>query len=933
MASRWRSDLSEATGPNRHVLDDMVPELRRLLGESSPEAHAAAYHPDHGAEARNRFHATFQRVVRLFATRHAPLVLALDDLHLADPAALQLLELLLSDPSGGPLLVLATCRDHELGDAHPLVVTLDRLRRIGVPVDALLLAPLLPDEATQVVADALGCTTDEAAPIALRLAPHARGNPALLRHLLLGLRREHQLRFDSVAGRWQWDESETSAAIVSGDVATQIAARLQRLRPEVARILAIAALAGRPVDLALLSAVDRRGPLATTEALREALREGLLVPSDAALHSLQQNPDPGDRETERRTYQPPHDGILLAACALLGDDERAEIHLQLGRNLLARHLLGDDDLFAIVDHLGRGARHMRDPAEHQRLARLHLDASRRARNATAYAAAVRHARAGLDALAAAHHPRPRPRRHRATPDTRRPAATPTHVFQLEREWMHAEALRGELSSADQRFDPLLATRQLRARARRALPPQGPARHLPRPPPRGDGRRPLRPLPPRRRAAPRPDADMIDAEFADLQAALTRLGPGGWSELAALETMPACQDPEHAAIADLMAVVAPAAMFADTRLAYHLFLRLVLRALAHGPTRSTAYGLAGLGLYLAGARRDSAGAFLCGELALRLRLRPILGADATQGARILHIVGGLITGWTQPFAVAATTLEQGYELGVNTGDLAAATYNTTTLVLVLVARRHSLTAVRSLAEQRLIEARPMLEVYGSSILRSAIRMCRCLAGDLPAPDPGPGAVARWTAEVFARDLERDLSPLTLMYLHIYTLAVLYYLGRHDELPELPAPAAERLGALLTPMAVDYFFFHALHHCAVLGPHSPPELHAQIAADLVQLRDLATTCPANFAARAQLVAAAYDMACGRDDEAEAGFKKAIRGARQSGEAGSEAIACELAGQHSLRLGDDIVGTMYLRAAVEAQQRFGAPAIAARIAARIP
>ena len=924
LAERWRSDLAEATGPNRHVLDDMIPELRHLLGE--PPSRPA---PDHGVEARNRFHAAFQRVVRVFATRHAPLVLALDDLHLADPAALQLLELLLSDPSGGPLLVLATCRDHELGDAHPLVVTLDRLRRIGVPVDALLLAPLLPDEATQVVADALGCTTDEAAPIALRLAPHARGNPALLRHLLLGLRREHQLRFDSVAGRWQWDESETSAAIVSGDVATQIAARLQRLRPEVARILAIAALAGRPVDLALLSAVDRRGPLATTEALREALREGLLVPSDAALHSLQQNPDPGDRETERRTYQPPHDGVLLAACALLGDDERAEIHLQLGRNLLARHLLGDDDLFAIVDHLGRGARHMRDPAEHQRLALLHLDASRRARNATAYAAAVRHARAGLDALAAAI--------TLATPDTATPDTParryPTQVFQLEREWMHAEALRGELSSADQRFDPLLelASSELERAELYHLKAQLDTYH---------GR------PHEAMAAglsglyrlgvellPRPDADMIDAEFADLQAALTRLGPGGWSELAALETMPACHDPEHAAIADLMAVVAPAAMFADTRLAYHLFLRLVLRALAHGPTRSTAYGLAGLGLYLAGARRDSAGAFLCGELALRLRLRPILGADATQGARILHIVGGLITGWTQPFAVAATTLEQGYELGVNTGDLAAATYNTTTLVLVLVARRHSLTAVRSLAEQRLIEARPMLEVYGSSILRSAIRMCRCLAGDLPAPDPGPGAVARWTAEVFARDLERDLSPLTLMYLHIYTLAVLYYLGRHDELPELPAPAAERLGALLTPMAVDYYFFHALHHCAVLGPHSPPELHAQIAADLVQLRDLASTCPANFAARAQLVAAAYDMACGRDDEAEAGFKKAIRSARQFGEAGSEAIACELAGQHSLRLGDDIVGTMYLRAAVEAQQRFGAPAIAARIAARIP
>ena len=935
MASRWRSDLSEATGPNRHVLDDMVPELRRLLGESSPEAHAAAYHPDHGAEARNRFHATFQRVVRLFAARHPPLVLALDDLHLADPAALELLEILLSDPAGGQLLVLATYRDGELGDAHPLVLTLDRLRRIGVPVDELALDPLLPEEATQLVADALGCSASEAAPLAERLASHlaprARGNPAILRHLLLGLRRENQLRFDTAAGRWQWDESETSAAIISGDVATLIAARLQRLSPGVQRLLAIAALAGRPVDLALLSAVDRRGPLATTEDLRDALREGLLVPSDAALHSLQRNPDPADpAEAERRTYQPPHDGILQAARLLLTPDERAEIHLQLGRSLLSHHRPGDDDLFAIVDHLDRGASLIHDPDEHERLARLHLEASRRARNATAYAAAVRHARAGLDALAAALIHTPGHDRDA----TVRPGAVqrryPAHVFQLEREWMHAEAMRGELASADERFDPLVASASseleraelYRLKAQldtyHGRPHEAMAAGL-----AGLYRLGVELL-------PRPEPAEIEAEFIALQASLAELGPGGWAELDVLATLPPCDDPQHTAIAELLAVVGPAAMFADTRLAYQTFLRQVARSLAHGPTRNTAYGLAGLGLYLAGARRDSAAAFHCGQLALHMLERPTHGHDAIQAARILHIVGGLITGWTQPFAVAAATLEQGYEIGVRTGDFAAATYNTTTLVLVLVARRHSLDAVRSIAEQRLIEARPMLEVYGSSILRAAIRMCRCLAGDLVGPDTGP--ITHWLADVFERDLERDLSPLTLMYLHIYELAVLYHFDRHTDLPVLPAPAAERLGALLTPMAVDYYFFHALHRCAALTPGSPPERHTEIAADLAQLRSLADTCPANFSARALLVAAAHDMARGRDDDAESGFKKAIRAARLHAEAGTEAIACELAGQHSLKLGDDIVGTMYLRAAVDAYHRFGAHAIATRLTARI-
>ncbi|MBA3548163.1 MAG: protein kinase, partial [Nannocystis sp.] len=365
-AERWRIDLADATGPNRHVLDDMVPELRRLLGPA-PDAPADA------AEAQNRFHAAFQRIVRLFAARTPPLVLALDDLHCADPAALHLIELILSDPAGGNLLVIASYRDAELDDAHPLRLTQDRLRRLGVAVSELELRPLTRDEVTQLVADALGCSNDEAALLASRLDGQAGGNPAMLRHLLLGLRREGQLTFDSQSGRWRWDETSPMTSAGSAvNVAAFLAARLQRLPAGVQRVLAIAALAGRPLDLPLLSAVDRRGPLETTADLREALREGLLVPSDSALHTLQESPATTGSGTARATYQPLHDGITQAAALLLPPDERAEIHLQLGRSLLRQPNLGDDDLFALVDHLDRGMSRMTDPAERERLARLHL---------------------------------------------------------------------------------------------------------------------------------------------------------------------------------------------------------------------------------------------------------------------------------------------------------------------------------------------------------------------------------------------------------------------------------------------------------------------------------------------------------------------------------------------------------------------------------
>ena len=74
-----------------------------------------------------------------------------------------------------------------------------------------------------------------------------------------------------------------------------------------------------------------------------------------------------------RQIQPLHDGITQAAALLLPPDERAEIHLQLGRDLLRQPNLDDDDLFALVDHLDRGMSRMTDPAERERVGALSRD--------------------------------------------------------------------------------------------------------------------------------------------------------------------------------------------------------------------------------------------------------------------------------------------------------------------------------------------------------------------------------------------------------------------------------------------------------------------------------------------------------------------------------------------------------------------------------
>ena len=941
--AKWLNDLAEATGPNRHVLDDMIPELHTLLGPP-PRATSA----DAG-EAKNRFHAAFQRLVRLFAARSPPLVLALDDIHGADPSALQLLELLLTDPAGGHLLVVASCRD-DIDEAHPLRVARDGLRRLGATTVDLSVEPLPHHVVVNYVAETLGCPQGEAAPLARALDVDARGNPAVLRHLLLGLRREGQLRFTTSTSRWSWD-IRTPQGRTAGDVAAFLATKIHRLSAGVQRVLAIVACAGRPVDLATLSAIDARGPVATARDIREALRDGLLVQSDG-------DPDP---TSNRAFYQPLHDGIHQVAYALLSEGARAAIHLQVGRQLLQ----AGEDLFTAIDHYQRGADAIDDPVEREQLARLYLEAARRARGLTAYAAAVRHAKAGIAALSA------------LSPD---PWTTHADLaFRLHREWLHAGAMHGDVATSDQLFAQIAprAPDTLERADLHRLKAQLDTYHGRTQEAIAAGLSGLRPL--GVDLHPRPDPALIEADALALAAAFAAVAdadPGDFDDalvasqydhdpdnLAAADTAtnlrvaliatdpdlsigtgPApgvlevllnrreTADPRVATVAELLAATAPAAMFTDTRLAYRIYMHLVHLWLQHGPTRATAYGLAGYGLYLAGSRRDFASAFVFGQLALRLRDRL---PDPAQGARMLHIVGGLITGWTQPFAAAAATLERGYSVGVQTGDFAAATYNATTVVLVLVAARRSLATMRSTAEQLLLAARPILEVYGSGIIRLAIRTARCLAGELPAPEPGPpsrpagsDSTQRWAAEVFDGELAHETTPLPLLYLHIFRMIVLYHFGCHD-VPPMPAPAADRFSALLTPMAVDVYFYRVLHRCAGIADEpDAAAAHAAITADIAELQALADICPTNFEARARIAAAEYERVCGNLDAAEARFKVAIRAARKHGETGSEALAHELAGRLALAQGDDVVGLMHLRAAVQHYNRWGAPAVAQRI-----
>src|SRR6202011_2204922 len=123
----------------------------------------------------------------------------------------------------------------------------------------------------------------------------------------------------------------------------------------------------------------------TEEALRAALCEA--VRAGLVFH-------------HEGTWRLLHDRIQQAAYSLIPDEQRADVHLRIGRALLASMTADElaEHLFDIANQLNRGAARLIDREEKMQVATIDLRAGRKAKASAAYASAGAYLAAGMALL-------------------------------------------------------------------------------------------------------------------------------------------------------------------------------------------------------------------------------------------------------------------------------------------------------------------------------------------------------------------------------------------------------------------------------------------------------------------------------------------------------------------------------------------------------
>lgn len=265
--------------------------------------------------------ALFADVRRYFAELSClgPLIVLLEDIHWADPASLDLLRYLAVSVPQWPVLLIVTYRHDELGLSHPLHQHLPALVREADGLRVSLKG--LDSEALRtLVGMRYRLPATDAARLVAYLDRHADGNPFFAVELMRALEEEGLLR----SGTDRSSLGELERIVVPLLVRQVIDGRVSRLGYEIRESLAIAAVIGQEVSLALwaemavldedslLAVVDRVVDANLMEAdrngtdvrfvhalTREAIYEGILPPRRRRLHrkvgeilAAEINPDP-----------------------------------------------------------------------------------------------------------------------------------------------------------------------------------------------------------------------------------------------------------------------------------------------------------------------------------------------------------------------------------------------------------------------------------------------------------------------------------------------------------------------------------------------------------------------------------------------------------------------------------------------------------------
>lgn len=896
----WCASIREAVGELGQLLLELVPALAPLLGSFPAVGEIAPL------EARHRLGGVLRAFLHVVCRPEHPVVLFLDDWQWADPASLHLLGQLELGTGLRWLLLVASWRDHEVDEGHPLHEALEALRQQGVTLRRLQVQPLQQAEVTELLLDTLRPACREVEALAAVLTRRTGGNPFFLRSLLELLVEDGLLERRPGGDAWTWRLGEAGEAGLPEELVGLFGRRLGRLSEEARLLLSRAACLGDRFTLGALAALTGRSVAHCRGVLRPLTNERL------RLLRLDAPPTGADGADERLAFA--HDRVQQAAFQLIPAAALPAVRLELGRRLLAG-LDGpqlEELLFVVADHLGAAVDLVTEPAEQRALVALDVRAARRAHRATAYGAALHFHRAAAGVLAL---PGVAARLWREEPAL---------LHELTLAWAESEFLEGDRARAEalvheaveharsaieraEALDVLIRQFTLLARYPAAI---------------AAGREALQAL-----GISLPDdayEAARDAEIAEVRAALA----GGTAE--AWFHRPVMTDPAMRAAAKVLISLGPPCYRAHQRLWAVIVPKVVNLTFRFGHIPQIGYSHPAFGGLLAWVSGDHALGASFGLLATRLMAQTFPQPSDQSVFRLM--IGSSLRHWSSHLRRSSEDYAEAWESGVRSGNLQYAAYAFGHDFYCRFYQGLPLEPLAQSTQRALTFSRSRVNQWAIDLLEGGLRVVEALG----AAEPGLPGLERDAPAWLERVSAHQNVQVTCIYRVLEAFARML-VGDHEgalRASDEAAPLVYTVGTQgLLPWPEHRFARHLIltalwsSSSAARRDAFRPELDAIEA----QLATWARTSPENFEHKRLLAVAERARIEGRVVAAMHGYEAAIAAARLGGFLQWEGIANERASWLWAALGDEALAQIHWQQAYACFDRWGARAKVAAMEAR--
>ncbi|MEG4394821.1 AAA family ATPase [Microcoleus sp. BROC3] len=937
----WKQKILNDLGKNIRVIIDVIPELELIVGEQPEVSKLGA------SESQNRFNLVFKQFIHIFTQKAHPLVLFLDDLQWADSASLKLVHVLLTDRDSQYLLVIGAYRDNEVSPTHPLMQTLDSIYSCGSIINKIVLQPLTLSTVNQLVADTLGDNCSSAVPLVTCFSEQhgeieqesllaknnnhqiekckllaelvynkTQGNPFFLTQFLTSIYAEKQLTFDFSIGRWQWDMGQIqSLAIADYNVVDLIARNIQKLPPDTQKVLKLAACIGNRFNLEVLAIVSEKSISETASALWDGLQEALILPIGESAYKLpllfnsneslvigSGQETQSEINTYNVSYKFLHDRVQQAAYSLIPSEQQKSTHLKIGKLLLHKTHQDalEEKIFEIVNQLNTGVELITDRDEKYKLAQLNLIAGKKAKAASAYEAAVMQLRLGLKLLT------------ENSWQTNYALTLALYVEAVEAEYLTtnyersaalAEVVLKQASTLLERvkvYELQIQYYMAQNQMLKAI-----------------------------------DTGLQVLDMLGVSLSNEADGSGVAIELPSvenLENIPEMTDPyQLAALRILMSVISPA-YTVKPEIVPVLVLAQTKLCVEHGHSAQAAFVYAFYGIFIYSMTGNIDAGYHSGQLALKLLDQ--FNARELQ-CKVCNLFHGVIRPWKVHVKNTLTSLREGIQSGLETGDIEYAGYNATIYCASVFLTGEQLEIVEQQQRQYVDLALKLKQDYSIYYIKIFHQMTLNFQNEVEDKCELIGESFNETKilPIFIQTNNR-----ILLFLTYLAKTILFYLFKEPHGAVANASLAAEHGITVTSMVVYavHNFYYSLALLAQYAKASSSEqeqyLHI-VEKNQQKMRQWADSAPSNFKHKYELVEAEKARVQGQIAEAMEYYDLAITGAQEQGYIQEEALASELAAEFYFSLGRDKFARIYLTQAYYGYIRWGAQTKVKDLESRYP